>query len=239
MSSDPTPQQLTLRFDDVEALAAELESNLGLGRAFVPGGEGVAVRQRCELVLVHPEGGDSLALEAEAVWVKAEEPGAGIGLVLCGFDAGVAERLGRFAEGRKGGVAPPTDPHARVRLYNAAERIKAAREADYAERIALEQIYGKAVWEVLLRNPRITPPEVNRIARSPKLPKPLVETITGNAGWLSSSTLRRTLLMNPQLTGGALERVLRAMPAAELARIAKQSTFPMPVRQAAKRLTLR
>lgn len=239
MSSDPTEPQLTLRFEDVEALRAELERNLGEGRAFVPGATGVAERQRCALVLLHPEDGNSLTLEAEAVWVKAEEPGAGVGLALIGFDDETARRVARFALGEKRQNAPPGELHARVRLYNAAERIRAAREADYAERLALEQIYGKAVWEILLRNPRITPPEVVRIARNPKLPKKLVETITSNAGWLSSSSLRRTLLMNPQLGGGALERVLRALPAAELARVAKQSTFPMPVRQAAKRLLMR
>jgi hypothetical protein len=63
-----------------------------------------------------------------------------------------------------------------------------------------------------------------------------VETITGNAAWLAVSALRRALLMNPQVTGAALDKVLRATPRAELTVISKQSVYPMTVRQAIKKL---
>ncbi len=238
MSGEQSLPRITMRFDGVDALEREIESNLGFGRAFVPGAADVRERQRCELVLVHPVSGASLRFEAEAVWVKQEEPGAGVGLELAEFDTEASERLRAFAaeEKAENKASPPDNVYARVRSYTTSEQLRAAREGDYPERVALERVYGKAVWDVLLHNPRITAPEVMRMARNRKLPKHLVETITANAGWLASSELRRSLLVNPQVAGTSLDKVLRAMPKLELTRVANMPSFPMAVRQAAKKI---
>jgi len=238
MSSEQSLPRITMRFEGVDALESEIEGNLGFGRAFVLGAVEVCKRQRCELVRVHPSTDASLRFEAEVVWVKQEEPGAGVGLELTSFDDEASRRLRAFAEEEKPEKeAKPSDNiHTRVRSYSIAEQLRAAREGDYSERAALERVYGKAVWDVLLHNPRITAPEITRMARNPKLPKHLVDTITANAGWLSSSELRRSLLMNPQVTGASMEKVLRAMPKLELTRVASMPSYPMAVRQAAKRM---
>ncbi len=237
MSSDRLLPQIVMRFQDLDALEREIETNLGSGRAFVSGAAEVSEREPCELVLVHPASEESLELAAWAVYVKAEEPGAGVGLELAQFDEETVERLHSFARAEKPrSEDKPGDLYNRVRRFTTAEQLRSAREGDYAERVALERIYGKAVWEVLLHNPRVTAPEILRIARSPKLPKHLVKTITGNPTWLAVSTLRRSLLMNGQVTGACLDRVLRATPRAELTLIAKQSSYPIAVRQAIKKL---
>ena len=44
------------------------------------------------------------------------------------------------------------------------------------ERVALERMYGPNVWETLLRNNRLTPPEAARIARKGTLPRPSSRT---------------------------------------------------------------
>ncbi len=240
MNSGSAPPQVVMRFDDQDALERELESDLGAGRAFVAGPSAVSERQRCVLVLVHPASGESLELDAEAVYVKADGPGAGVGLELVAFDQETISSLGQFAQAEKAETGDKrADLYRRVRLFSAAEQLRSAREGDLPERVALEQIYGKAVWEVLLRNPRVTAPEVIRIARTPKLPRKLIEAIVGNAGWLAVSTLRRSLLMNPQVTGASLDKVLRATPRAELTLIVKQASYPMSVRQTIKKMLVR
>ena len=238
MSHERSLPRITMRFEDLDSLEREIESDLGHGRAFVPGATDVCERQRCELVLVHPGSDASVCFEAEAVWVKHEEPGAGVGLELASFDDEASKRLRAFAEEEKAErkTGPPDNVYARVRSYSTAEQLRAAREGDYPERVALERVYGKAVWDVLLHNPRITAPEITRMARNRKLPKQLVETITAKAGWLASSEVRRSLLMNPQVTGASLEKVLKAMPKLELTRVADMQSYPMAVRQAAKRI---
>ena len=238
MSREQSLPRITMRFEGVDALESEIESHLGFGRVFVPGAVDGCERQRCELVLIHPGSGASLRFEAEAVWVKHEEPGTGVGLELASFDVEASKRLRAFAAEEKAEkeTNPPDDIYARVRSYSTAAQLRAAREGDYSERVALERVYGKAVWDVLLHNRRITAPEVTRMARNRKLPKHLVETITANAGWLASGELRRSLLMNPQVTGASLEKVLRAMPKLELTKVASMPSYPPAVRQAAKRI---
>jgi hypothetical protein len=97
-------------------------------------------------------------------------------------------------------------------------------------------MYGKAVWEALLRNPRLTPPEVARIARMGMLPRPLIEIIVGNSAWLQIPEVRRALLVNPRLGTDQILRVLRLIPKHELKLVAVQTAYPYSVRDAAKRM---
>ena len=63
--------------------------------------------------------------------------------------------------------------HERLRGLTLVQQIKLARDGEVSERMILERMYGKNVWEPLLRNPRLTGPEVARIARMGALPRPL------------------------------------------------------------------
>jgi hypothetical protein len=107
------------------------------------------------------------------------------------------------------------------------------------ERVALERRYGSSMWEGLLHNPQITPREVQRMAKSTSLPTGLVNLIVSNRGWLSDPAINQALLGNPRVSGAQIERVLRALPQAEIQRVAEQSSVRMQVRQAAKRLIRR
>ncbi len=134
------------------------------------------------------------------------------------------------------GDRSPINVHERLRNLSMAEQIKMARDGDVNERTVLERIYGKSVWEPLLRNPRLTAPEVMRIARMPALPRPLLETIVANPAWLSSPQVRRALLSNRRLSGDQVQKVLRATPKPELKMMQKQTAYPANVRAAAKKL---
>ena len=92
------------------------------------------------------------------------------------------------------------------------------------------------MWEALLRNPRLTAPEVARIARMGMLPRPQLEVIVNNGGWLQIPEVRRALLANPRLGTDQIQRVLKLMPKHELKVAATQTAYPHAVRDAAKRL---
>ncbi|MBW2421655.1 MAG: PilZ domain-containing protein [Deltaproteobacteria bacterium] len=231
----PGSQQLTLRYDDLEALQSDIDTHLRFARAFVPDAGGLAPRDPCELSIVHPETGNTLSFQAEVVWVKSDDPGRGVGLLLQGLDSKELARLDAFARESKGQPAVENVAQ-RVRSYSTAQQLKAGREGDLPTRIALERVYGKGVWEPILQNPRVSPPEVSRIARKGNLPKPALESITANTKWLASGEIRRALLSNPRLTGMALDKVLRALPKPELTLAANQTTYSGAVRQAAKKL---
>lgn len=139
------------------------------------------------------------------------------------------------------GAADRPDPahasiHARLRGLNLAEQIKLAHGGDLNERIVLERLYGKNVWEPLLRNPRLTAPEVARIAKMGALPRVLIEIIVANGGWLAIPDVRRALLGNPRLGTDQIIKILRLMPKPELRLVPTQMQLPMAVRECAKKL---
>jgi hypothetical protein len=111
-----------------------------------------------------------------------------------------------------------------------------ATSGELHERIVLERLYGKNVWETLLRNPRLSPPEVSRIARYGSLPRVLLEIIVGNNAWLQVPEVRRALLSNPRLATDQIMKVLRLMPKHELKVTATQTVYPHAVRNVARML---
>jgi hypothetical protein len=130
----------------------------------------------------------------------------------------------------------PAHVHERLRGLPLHEVVKVARSGHQAERVVVERLYGKAVWEALLQNPNLTPPEVARIARMGTLPRPLVDSIVSHPGWLTHSVVRRALLSNPRLGGPNAMKVLRAMPKSELRLVPQQTAYPQQIRDAAKQL---
>ncbi|MBA3454133.1 MAG: hypothetical protein H0T42_13650 [Deltaproteobacteria bacterium] len=126
--------------------------------------------------------------------------------------------------------------HERLRGLTMVEQLKRANSNDPTERMTLERIYGKTVWEALLRNPRLTAPEVARLARMGSMPRTLIELIINNGSWLQIAEVRRALLGNPRLGVDQILRVLRLLSKPELKVAASLMTYPHAVRDAAKRL---
>jgi hypothetical protein len=126
--------------------------------------------------------------------------------------------------------------HERLRGLNLANQLKLASTGELHERIVLERLYGKNVWETLLRNPRLTAPEIARIARMGALPRVLLEIIITNNAWLQVPEVRRALLGNPRLATDQIVKVLRLTPKHELRLAAVQTAYPFAVRNAAKML---
>jgi hypothetical protein len=124
--------------------------------------------------------------------------------------------------------------HERLRGLTLTAQLKLAASGEQHERILLERLYGKNVWETLLRNPRLSPPEVSRIARYGTLPRVLLDVIVGNSAWLQVPEVRRALLSNPRLATDQIIKVLRLMPKHEVKLAAVQTAYPYAVRNAAK-----
>ena len=137
---------------------------------------------------------------------------------------------------RRGEVRPPRNVHERLGGLPLAAQLKLAAGGELHERIVLERLYGKNVWETLLRNPRLTPPEVSRIARYGALPRVLLEIILANNAWLAAPEVRRALLSNPRVPADQVMKILRLVPRHELRLAAIQTAYPQAVRSAAKLL---
>lgn len=211
-----------------------LARDLVAGGVFVPGVT-LTLGEDIDLLLRGASG--DLRIAAKCVWVNGDQ---GSGLQLVGFDADMKQKIADLAGDAEPDEEPekkgPSNVHERLRGLSLAEQIKIAKHGEVGERIVLERLYSKNVWEALLRNPRLTGPEVARIARMGSLPRPLVEIIVGNGGWLQIPEVRRALLSNPRLGSDQIVRVLRLLPKHELRLVATQTVYPMAVRNAAKQL---
>jgi hypothetical protein len=234
-------QTIRIEFESAAALELELEQNLRNGGAMARGPFDVEENQICEVAIVHPADGATLVLEARVVWVGEQDGARVVGLAFNGFGPKMRDELAGFVAGHSevpagGAKSPPQGVHDRLRGISVAEQLRVVREGEVTERMILERIYGKTTWEALLRNPRLTLPEVARIAHMGSLPVPLLELIVTNGAWLASAMVRRALLGNPRLVGEAIAKVLRAMPHGELKLVPKQTAYSAQVREAARRL---
>jgi len=126
--------------------------------------------------------------------------------------------------------------HERLRKLSQVEQQKVARQGDLSDRVMLERLYGKAVWEGLLHNPKLTVPEVARMARKGTMPRPMVDFILDNASWVQQGAVRRALLGNPRVSTDGMLKILRATPKHELKVITKTTAYAAPVREAARKL---
>jgi hypothetical protein len=253
---------LRLEYPDSAALARDFEGNLKKGRAFIAGATELRERDACRVAIVHPESGAEHVLEAEAVWLNPDSQHPGVGVSFTGFDAARRDALLAFIEAVAEASAdeqvafePPPDSLAdslgpsssgahrnlydRMRSLSPDQRGELAREGSLPERVALERCFGGSVWESLLQNPQLTTREVARFAKSSSLPGTLVNLIVNNRAWLADSGVQQALLANPRVGGAQLERVLRALPQSEIARVATQTSYRLQVRTAAKRLIVR
>ena len=260
---------LTIGLGDAQAMRALFEQHLSKGRAFVPGADGakgVGPLEPCLLVLQYA--GRRHELRAEAVFVKEEGVGCGVGLQLVGMDEGAVAALRAFVEGEgeaetetEGEVAAEGESEVegaaevedegeqeagkepgvqtlqdRVRGMSHTEQQRVAANGSMQERIVLERTFGANVWESLLTNPRLTIPEVAKIARKGTLPRPLVENIAGHAAWVAAPEVQRALLGNPRSSAAIIGKILGSMSRADLVLVPQQTAYPQGVRMHARRL---
>jgi len=186
-------------------------------------------------------GDDGAATGAEVHAGAADDLPALEGAELDDAERDGAE-VGGTGDPREPGGAPRSAArtvHERLRGLTLAAQIKMATSGELHERIVLERLYGKNVWEPLLKNPRLTAPEVSRIARYGSLPRILLENIVVNNAWLQIPEVRRALLSNPRLAADQIQKVLRLTPKHELKLAAIQTSYPYAVRNAAKMMLLR
>jgi hypothetical protein len=254
--------ELALVAEGADALATLLREHVLRRRAFVHGAFDVDPSTRCRVRVPLPSG--ALSLEGEVVFVQRAPPAPGVGVQLDPLSKEALSSIESFLLSVELPLPPPPEPaalgsstepsteraraededdrappealHVRMRSLTSVEQRRYALHGNLAERVLLERMYGPLVWETLLANGRLTPPEVATIARKGTLPRPLIEAIAANAGWLASGEVQRALLSNPRSSPLVVSKVLRMLPKHELARVPTQTAYPMAVRAAAKEM---
>lgn len=230
------------------ATAADLERerpNLERGSVVAAGVTELPVGAFCDVELVFPSG-EKATFPARAVLAT----GASTVFAFDGFDrASIQPLLAASApddgpvvgseEAEEAEEPPSATVQERLRGLSVVEQLRVARDGSLTERVALERLYGKTVWEALLRNTRVSVPEVVRLAKMGTMPRPLLELIVANPAWLKVPQIRRALLSNPRLSLDMVQRVLVLLPRDELKLVPQATAYPPAVRAAAKAMVKR
>ncbi len=259
-----TERTLFLRFSSLAALEEEMQTNLLHGRAFVKGAvdaQAFPLFSEVLLALEHPENARVHKIPCQVVMVLETPPHAGIAVQFASHTEATVGELRAFVESDLPLALPALDeapepetselaqgdgspnpallnpsPRERLRNLSALARTKVAQGPSLEDRVQLERLYGAAVWESLLRNPKVTIPEVASMARKGTMPRPLLDLICDNDHWVRQSPVRRALLSNPRLSPEGASKVLRTLPARELKLVPQQTAYPANVRAIAQRL---
>ncbi|MCI0411998.1 hypothetical protein L0222_04250 [bacterium] len=85
-----------------------------------------------------------------------------------------------------------------IRAMTVTEKSMLAMRANLAERRVLMQDTNPKIQEFLLRNPRLTEPELAFLAKNPMSAIPTILTIIQHKEWMGTDAIRQGILTNPK-----------------------------------------
>ena len=141
--------------------------------------------RRIKPIRIVKEGEDFRAIVAE----KREEPEEKI-------ESAPAAEEPAEPEEEKRELAPTVAEQ--IRAMTITEKSMLAKRANLAERRVLMQDTNPKIQEFLLRNPRLTEPEIAWLAKNPTSAIPTLLTIIQHKEWMGTDAIRQGILTNPK-----------------------------------------
>ena len=111
-----------------------------------------------------------------------------------------------------------------------------AIKAELEDRLILANDVDPRSIEFLLKNPRITLPEIRTISARPTLTTPLIQTVVANRAWYADDKVRLNLARNPRLPEMLVEPVLESLTVAQLKIVAGSATLTAKTKRVAHRI---
>lgn len=127
----------------------------------------------------------------------------------------------------------------KIQKLSVAQKIRLAEEGDLTQRTLLYRMYGKLVFDGLLRNPRLTEMEVARLAKLGTLSQQHVQTIARKIEWLRNERIRNALLANPRVPPPIIQKIVSMLAKHELRPLLQRRDLPPPVQQAIRDANLK
>ena len=123
----------------------------------------------------------------------------------------------------------------RIHSMSITEKTHLALKADFQERRALIQENNPKIQEFVLRNPRLTEPEIAWLAKNPLSSVHTVMTILQNKAWMSIDAVRAGILTNPKTPPAILSDMIPRLSAGDLMRMSQSRVLREDLRSAVKR----
>ncbi len=122
-----------------------------------------------------------------------------------------------------------------LRSLNVTEKSMLAMRANLAERRVLMQDTNPKIQEFLLRNPRLTEPELAWLAKNPMSAIPTLLTINRHKEWMSTDSIRQGILTNPKTPAHILMDKIPTLSAGDLIKMHHAKNLREDIRDAVDR----
>lgn len=232
------PSAFTVEFESEAELEAEARTNLSAGGLRLPTREKLAIFAKLQLLL-RLAGGGAVPTTATVVAPLPD----GFALHVEGDAAALADALRDAPEepgeevleeaGEAEDVVARESVWDRLRGLGRVEKLLLAAKADRVERMILAQDSDPQVLYALLKNPRLTPDEVIRIAKSPYLTFQTAEAMMKSTQWFSNLEVRVALIHNAKTPPAFALRILPTLPESEVRNISRGAATSMALKVAA------
>ena len=233
------PLAFTVEFESREELESEVRTNLSAGGLRLPTAEKLAIFARLSLLLRLAGGGEAPATATvvaplpDGVALAVDGDTAALAAALQDAPEAPGEEVVEEASAAEADASTNQSVWDRLRSLSRMEKILLTAKADRVERAILAQDNDPMVLYTLLKNPRLTPDEVIRIAKSPFLTFQTAEAIMKTTQWLSNLEVRVALVHNPKTPPAFAMRLLHTLPESEVRTISRGAATSMPLKQAA------
>ncbi len=124
---------------------------------------------------------------------------------------------------------PMLQERKRIQGLPVPKKLRLAEDGDLMQRQLLFRMYGKLVFEALLRNPKLTEMEVAKLAKLGTMPSLLLQRIAQRPDWLRSERVRNNLLANPRLPTAIAQKVVARLNRLETRALLGRRDLPAPV----------
>lgn len=128
-----------------------------------------------------------------------------------------------------------TDIRAQLGAMKIGDRIKAALLGNSICRGLLILDTNKIIQQCVLRNPRLTLPEVETFAKNPNVGDVVLRSLAGSKTWMKYYSVKVNIVSNPKTPGDIALKWLRYINQPELKKLSKSKSVPQLVATTAKK----
>jgi hypothetical protein len=125
--------------------------------------------------------------------------------------------------------------HDKIHAMTVNDRVMLAMKADQNERRILMQENNLKINEFLLRNPRITEPEIAWLARNPCVPMQTLLAIINHENWITLSSIKTSVLINPRTPAHLAQGMIPSASNADLIKMSQTMGLRQDIRAAVLR----
>jgi hypothetical protein len=115
------------------------------------------------------------------------------------------------------------------------QKIKLALLGNATCRSLLVKDSNKMIQQLVLKNPKLQPTEVEEFAKNPNLPEMVLRNIAEDSQWMRSYSLKQSIVFNPKTPQALSLKWIKFLNTSDLRRIAKSKNVPNILTVAARK----